>query len=118
MLTPFSKVPTSNGQAPAIKAIKTVTGQADSVKQRRALRKLLRDLVCFAGVAAADLAATPRNKTSRRNRERLLYRNANSLTDTDIDRLVGEIGAARLMAALDRHTSPELPLVPTRREQL
>ena len=98
---------------PASVHTRTVTGQ-----QRRALRKLIRDLVVFSGTALNDLAATPRNKTPRRNRERLLYRNANSLTDTDIDRLVGEIGAARLMAALDRHTSPELPLVPTRREQL
>ena len=99
----------TNGQAPAGKTAKVGTGQADSVKQRRALRKLLRDLVCFAGVAAADLASAPR-KTPQRNRERLLYRNTNSLTDTDIDRLVGEIGAARLMAALDQLPSPRTPL--------
>ena len=85
-----------------------VNGQAEK-QRRRALRKLLRDLVAFTGTAINDLAATPR-KTPQRNRERLLYRNANSLTDTDIDRLVREIGAARLMVALDRHTSPELPL--------
>jgi hypothetical protein len=94
-----------NGQAPAGK---TATGQTDSVKQRRALRKLMRDLICFAGVAAADLAATPRNKTAQSERRRLLYRRPNTLTEADIDRLVNEIGAARLMAALDRWTQPSM----------
>ena len=100
----------TNGQAPGGKTVKTDSGQADSAKQRRALRKLIRDLVAFTGTALNDLAATPRNKTPRRNRERLLYRNANSLTDTDIDRLVAEIGIDRWWAAADRATKPQLPL--------
>jgi hypothetical protein len=38
----------------------------------------------------------------------LLYRHADKLTDADLDRLVVEIGPARLMAALDRWTQPSL----------
>jgi hypothetical protein len=87
----------TNGQAPAGK---TVTGQ-----QRRALRKLIRDLVA----AINDLAATPR-KAPQRKRQRLLYRRADSLTDADLDRLVAEIGIEHVLRVLDRLTQPQLPL--------
>jgi hypothetical protein len=101
----------TNGQAPAGKTVKTVTGQADSVKQRRrALRKLLRDLVAFTGTAINDLAATPR-KAPQPKRQRLLYRRADSLNDADPDALVGEIGIGRWWAAAERATQPKLPLV-------
>jgi hypothetical protein len=33
------------------------------------------------------------------------------ITDADLDRFVIRVGAGRVMAALDRHTSPDLPLV-------
>jgi hypothetical protein len=92
----------TNGQAPAGKA---VTGQ-----QRRALRKLLRDLVAFTGTAINELAATPR-KAPQQKRQRLLYRRADSLTDADLDALVGEIGIGRWWAAAERATQPQLPLV-------
>jgi hypothetical protein len=39
---------------------------------------------------------------------RLLYRRADTLTDADRDRLVVEVGAAPLMAALDRLTQPNM----------
>lgn len=81
----------------------TVNGQ-----QRRALRKLLRDLVAFTGTAINDLAATPR-KAPQPKRQRLLYRHADSLTDADLDRLVAELGVERVMGAFDRLTRPSLP---------
>ena len=97
----------TNGQAPAGKA---VTGQADLVKQRRALRKLFRDLVAFTGTAINDLAATPR-KAPQRKRQRLLYRRGDSLTDDEVKSIVAELGPGRVMRALDRLTQPKLPLV-------
>jgi hypothetical protein len=33
------------------------------------------------------------------------------ISDAKLDKLIGKIGAGRMMAALDRYTSPELPLV-------
>ena len=77
-------------------------------QQRRALAKLLRDLVAFTGTAINDLSVVPR-KASRPNQRRLLYRRPDKLTDTDLDRLVVEIGIDRWCAAADRVTSPELP---------
>ena len=67
-------------------------------------------LVGFIGTTVNDLA-TPRRKPSQPKRQRLLYRRAASLTSADLDRLVVEIGPARLMAALDRYTQPSLPLI-------
>jgi hypothetical protein len=92
-----------NGQA----AGKTATGQTDSVKQRRALRKLLRDLVAFAGVAAVNLASAPR-KTPQRNRERLLYRRADTLSDDEVKSIVVALGPERVLRAVDKLTAPEL----------
>lgn len=104
MLTPFSKVPTSNGQVPPTKAT-VVTSQ-----QRRALRKLIRDLVVFAGVAANDIAAAPR-KPPQWKRERLLYRRADTLSDDEVKSIVVELGPERVLRVVDRLTSPELPFV-------
>jgi hypothetical protein len=81
--------------------------EAATAKQRRALRKLLRDLVAFTGTAINDLAAIPR-KTPQSKRARLLYRRADTLSDRDIDELVVAIGAARLMQALDRWSAPSM----------
>jgi len=100
----------TNGQAPAGNTAKTVTGQAESVKQRRALRKLLRDLVAFTGTAINDLAATPR-KAPQPKRQRLLYRRADTLTDADLAVLVAEVGVDRIWRAVDKITQPKLPLV-------
>jgi hypothetical protein len=90
------------GQTPAGK---TVTGQ-----QRRALRKLLRDLVVFTGTAINDLAATPR-KAPQRKRCRLLYRRADTLSDDEVKSIVVELGPERVLRIVDKLTSPELPLV-------
>ena len=51
-------------------------------------------------------------------RARLLYRSG--ITNDELDRLIGEIGAERLMAALDRQTAPRTPIqsVTTRRRSL
>jgi hypothetical protein len=106
MLMPLSKVPTTNGQA----HVKAVSGQADSVKQTRALRKLLRDLITFAGATANDLAATLR-KAPQRKRQRLLYRRADTLSDDAVERIVSEIGVDRFWRAVDMLTQPQPPLV-------
>jgi hypothetical protein len=98
---PLSKVCTTNGQAHV--------GQADSVKQRRALRKLICDLVAFTGTAINDLAAAPR-KAPQPKQRRLLYRRASTLTDADLDVLVADIGIDRWWAAAERATQPRLPL--------
>jgi hypothetical protein len=78
------------------------------IEQRRALRRLLRDIVALTGSTLTELAATPR-KPSQPQRRRLLYRRA--LSDGDLDTLVGEIGVERLWAAVERATQPRLPLV-------
>lgn len=89
----------TNGQSP-----KTVS--ADPARQqRRVVRRLLRDLVALAGpVVSDDLAG--RSRKPRRRPERVLFRSAESLTNADLERLIREIGANRLMAALDRWTRP------------
>jgi hypothetical protein len=92
----------TDGQAPAGK---TVTGQ-----QRRALRKLLRDLVAFTGTAINELAAAPR-KAPQRKRQRLLYRRADTLSDDEVKSIVVELGSERVLRVVDKLTSPELPLV-------
>jgi hypothetical protein len=95
----------TNGRVPAGETVKTVTGQ-----QRRALRKLLRDLVAFTGTAINDLAAAPR-KTPQRKRQRLLYRRADTLSDDEVKSIVVELGPERVLRVVDKLTSLELPLV-------
>jgi hypothetical protein len=100
--TPSTARP-SNGQL-----TKIVTGQ-DPAKQRRALRKLIRDLVAFTGCAVDAFAAAPR-KAPQRKRQRLLYRKANTLTDDEVKRIVVELGPDRVLRVVDRLTQPPLPL--------
>lgn|SRR5262245_24263636 len=78
--------------------------------QQRLLRKLLRDLVAFTGTAITDIAGKPR-KTPQRKRDRLLYRKAATYADSEIEKIVVELGPERVLAALDRATQPRLPLV-------
>ena len=80
------RIPTANEQAPADN---TLTGQ-----QKRALRKLLRHLIVFTGVAAADVAVAPRKVPQRK-----------------VTRLVIELGPERILRVVDRLTQPQLPLV-------
>jgi hypothetical protein len=81
--------------------------QADPAKQqRRVVRRLLRDLVALAGPVVNDDLAGRSRKAPQRRPQRVLFRRADSLTDADLDRLIREIGAGRLMAALDRWTQP------------
>jgi hypothetical protein len=94
---PLSIAHPSNGQTP-----KTVS--ADPAKQqRRVVRRLLRDLVAL-------LAATPRSAPRRTQQTRVLFRRADRLSDADVDRLIREVGAGRLMAALDRWTQPRFTI--------
>ena len=90
--------------------LRFTTVSADSVRQKRALRKLLRDLVAFTGTAINDLEAAPR-KTPQRKRQRLLYRRADTLSDDEVKSLVIELGPERVLRVVDRVTAPELPLV-------
>ena len=107
LYTPNMPAPTAgvhtNGQS---SAGKTVTGQ-----QRRALRKLIRDLVAFTGTAINDLAAAPHSKTPQRKRQRLLYRRADTLSDDEVKSIVVEVGPERVLRVVDKLTSPQLPLV-------
>jgi hypothetical protein len=83
----------------------------DNGKQKRALRKLLRDLVAFTGTAISELEAAPRSKAPPRVvHQRLFYRRAETLTDGEIDRIVETTGVPRVWRALDRLTQPQFPL--------
>lgn len=83
-------------------------------QQRRLLRRLFRDLVTFAGVAASDLAAPPRPQCKR---SRLLYRKGDTLTPDEVTRIVVEIGPERVLRAVDKLTQPTLPLQAAERRE-
>jgi len=78
-----------------------------TTQQKRALRRLLRDLVA----AVNDLPATPTKASSLRKCPRLLYRRADTLTDDEVKSIVAEIGVERIWRIVDKLTAPELPLV-------
>jgi hypothetical protein len=81
----------------------------DPVKQQgRVLKRLLRDLIVFTGVAAAGLSSQPR-KSRQMKRRRILYRRG-ELSDADLEQLVTEVGIDRVWRVLDRLTQPQLPL--------
>jgi hypothetical protein len=103
MLQRETNLPSTPPQAPASQA---VTGQA----QKRALRRLLRDLITFTGTAMSEVAAKPR-KARASKRQRLLYRRADTLTDADLAALVREVGIDRIWRVVDRLTQPSLPLI-------
>jgi len=87
----------------------TAEGKANGhVKQKRALRKLLRDLVVFTGTAIHDLESAPRKQAQRKCHQRLLYRCADTLSDDEVKRVVVEIGPERVLRALDMYTQPTL----------
>jgi len=77
--------------------------------QKRALRKLLRDLVAFTGSAITELAPAPR-KAPQHKCQRLLYRRPNTLTDDEVKSIVVELGPACVLHAVDKLTQPQLPL--------
>jgi hypothetical protein len=87
---------------------KPAPGQAspDPVKQSRVLKRLFRDLVAFTGCAAAELASKPR-KVRQPKRRRVLY-GRGDLSDADLLQLINEIGAERILKALDALTQPQL----------
>jgi hypothetical protein len=97
--------PYTNGSPPPTSAADT----AKEASKRRLFRKLLGDLAAVTGLAVSELAATA-PKAARRRGNRVLFRRADTLTDIDLDRLVAEVGAGRLMAALDRWSQPSLRL--------
>jgi hypothetical protein len=75
-----------------------------SSDQQRIARRVIKDLAAFAGIAALQLAATPRKP--RRHVDRVLFRRPENLTDADIDSLVLQVGVDRCWAAVERATSP------------
>jgi hypothetical protein len=124
MLTPFSKVPTSNGQAPAIK---TVTGQyiakatiSYPPRQRAedAVRWLCGQLTVKPTVklaaetfgVSAPLVAEARKRFEQRERAKRFNGGTTTLSDSAIEGIVREVGVDRIWRAVDKLTSPELPL--------
>jgi hypothetical protein len=126
MQSPFSKVPTANGQAPATKA---VTGQylakatVNYPPRRRAddaagwLRGqvIIKPTIKLAAETfgvSVPLVAQARDRLEQRERSK---RHGNggttTLSDDAIDRIVVEVGPERVMRSLDRITQPQLPLV-------
>ena len=75
-------------------------------RQRRFVRKLVRDLVAFAGTEISER----KTRKARSKPRRVLFRRANTLTEADLDTLIREIGVERMMTAFDRFTQPELSL--------
>lgn len=98
-------ISTPNGNGKAVVTAAASTRSDGRVFDRRLLNRLVRDLATIAGCAVADLAAKPR-KAPQWRKQRLLYRRADQLTDADLDQLVSEIGAARLLQSVDRLTRP------------
>jgi len=79
------------------------TAAATGSDRQRLARKLVRDLVTFAGITTGELVADGHAKPRRRSR-RVLFRK--ELSDGDVDAVVSQIGAERLWSALDRVTQP------------
>jgi hypothetical protein len=123
MLTPLSRAPATNGQAPATK---TVTGQylakatVNYPPWRRAedaarwLRGELTIKPTLKLAAETFGVSVPLVAQAREWLERV-KRHGNggttTLSDDAIDRIVVEVGPERVMCSLDRITQPQLPLV-------
>jgi hypothetical protein len=127
MLTPLSKVPTTNGQA-AGKAVKAVTGRfiakatVNYPKRQRAedaVRWLRGELVIKpTAKLAADVfgvdarrMAEARKRFEQRERAKRFNGGTTTLSDSAIEGIVREVGVDRIWRAVDKLTSPELPLV-------
>lgn len=132
MLTPFSKAPTTNGQAPATK---TVTGQhlakatVNYPPRRRAAdaaRWLRGQVIIKPTLTLAAKTFGVSVPLVVRARERLKYNEwleqqergkrfgnggTTTLSDSAIDNIVREVGVERVWRAIDRLTQPQLPLV-------
>jgi hypothetical protein len=74
---------------------------ANAVKSRVPKR-----LITFTGAAAADLARKPRKPQQMK---RVLYRRGD-ISDADLLQVIDKIGVDRVWRAVERLTSPELPL--------
>jgi hypothetical protein len=127
MQSPFSKAPTTNGQAPAPRV---VTGQylakaavnypkwyraKDAARWLRgelAIKPTLK-LACETFGVSVPLVAEARKYLEQQERSK---RHSNggttTLSDSAIDNIVREVGPERVMCSLDRITQPSLPLVP------
>jgi hypothetical protein len=126
MQSPFSKVPTTNGQAPATKA---VTGQylaratvnypprrraEDAVRWLRG-QVIIKPTVKLAAKTfgvSVPLVAQARDRLERRARAKHHGNGGTTALSNDaVDHIVAEIGPERVMCSLDRITQPQLPLV-------
>jgi hypothetical protein len=125
MQSPFSKAPTTNGQAPATRV---VTGQyiakatvsypywyraSDAARWLRgelAIRPTLKLAAEVFGVSV-PLVAAARERFERQERSKRHVGGTTALSDSAIDNIVREVGPERVMCSLDRITQPQLPLV-------
>ena len=125
MLTPFSKVPTTNGQAPVGK---TVTGQfiargtvnyASWHRAEDAVRWLRGELQIKPTVKLAAATFRVNAQQVKEARERLERRERGKRQGTDtpvlsndaVEHIVRRIGPERILRVIDKLTEPALPLV-------
>jgi hypothetical protein len=91
--------------SPAKVGTTPANGDDKAVKrQQRMVRRLVRDLVAFAGTEISER----KTRKARSKPQRVLFRRASTLTDADIDVLICEIGVERMLAGFDRYTQPTL----------
>jgi hypothetical protein len=125
MLMPFSKPPTTNGQAPAIK---TITGQfiaratvnypswqraEDAVRWLRGelqIKPTVKQAVETFRVNAPLMKAA-RERLERRECHAANGNSATMLSDGAVERIVAEIGPERILGVVDKLTQPSLPFV-------
>jgi hypothetical protein len=126
MLTPLSKAPTTNGQAPATKAVtgqylakatvnypkrKRIAGAAAWCRGELRIDPPTHKLAAEVfGVSVASVAAELARIEQRKRGKRHGNGGTTALSDDAIDRIVTEVGPERIMHSLDRITQPQLPL--------
>jgi len=126
MQSPFSKVPTTNGQAPIPKAVsgqylaKATVNYPPRRRAEDAVRWLRGQVTIKPTVKLAaqtfgvsvPLVAQARERLERRERAKHHGNGgATTLSDSAIDNIVREVGVERVWRAIDRLTQPQLPLV-------
>jgi hypothetical protein len=126
MLTPFSKVPATNGQASDTNKV-TVSGQflakatvnypkrqraEDAVRWQRGELQIKSTVKLAAKTfgVSLPLVAEARKRFEQRERAKRFNGGSTTLSDSAIEGIVREVGVDRIWRAVDKLTSPELPL--------
>jgi hypothetical protein len=125
MQSPFSKAPTTNGQAPATRV---VTGQylakatvnypkwhraKDAARWLRGELAIKPTIKLAAKTFGVSLPLVAEAREWFAQQERAKHRGnggTSALSDSAIDNIVREVGPERVMCSLDRITQPQLPL--------